>query len=131
MGKLDRRLRTIAERVAVVAKEQAQEKPGWQRWLRVLRIFLPAIERAEPTPESVAAVERMRHSIALLEEYGANEPHAEPWVYLEYFCHACVLRMSWPGFVPAFLDPKYDQQLQQVVDIERGRHRLPRTGANG
>ncbi len=89
MGKLDRRLRTIAEHVAVVAKQQAQEVPGWERWLRVLQIFLPTLERADPTPEFVAAVERMRRSIALLEEYGASEPHAEPWVYLEYFCSAC------------------------------------------
>ena len=83
---------------------------------------------AERTPESVAAVARMQHSIAMLEEHASGEPHAEPWAYLEYYCHVCVLRMSWTGFVTAFFDPDYDRQFQQVLDIERGRHGLPRTG---
>jgi hypothetical protein len=32
--------------------------------------------------------------------------------------------MSWPGFVPAYLDPEYDRQIQEIECIERGR-RIP------
>ena len=49
-----------------------------------------------------------------------------PWVYLEYYCHSCVLRMDWRGFVPAFLDPDYDTHIDEIEGIERGRLRPPR-----
>ncbi len=35
--------------------------------------------------------------------------------------------VSWSDFVPAFLDPDYEQQLQEVVHIERGRRGSPQT----
>jgi hypothetical protein len=77
------------------------------------RQFTTGLERGRrdsnpqpPDREFEEATQRVRYSIALLEEYEAGEPYAEPWVYLEYYCHACMLRMNWPGFVPAYLDPE-------------------------
>jgi hypothetical protein len=39
---------------------------------------LPALERAEQLAEIAAAVARVRHSIALLEEYGAASAQTDP-----------------------------------------------------
>lgn len=49
------------------------------------------------------------------------EASGRPWAHSEYFCHACVLRMNWPGFVPAFLDPDSGTQLELIARIERSR----------
>jgi hypothetical protein len=59
------------------------------------------------------------------------DARSDSWQYLEYFCHACVLRMNWPGYVPAFLDPDYDEQMSQVGAIERTRREPPRTAPDG
>jgi hypothetical protein len=90
MRSFDRRLRTIGEHVAAVREKERQKTPAWKNWLAILRIILPALERCGQTPEFEEATQRVRYSIALLEEYEAGEPHAEPWVYLEYYCHACM-----------------------------------------
>src|SRR5205814_7124863 len=108
------------------ARAGQPEKPAWERWLAILRIVLPHLERAGPSPAVAAAVARVRHSVALLEEYGVTDARSDPWQYLEYFCHACVLRMGWTGHAPAFADPEYDDHLAQVVAIERGRRGPPR-----
>jgi hypothetical protein len=63
-------------------------------------------------------VARVLRSIALL---GHRRSRADPWQYLEYLCHACVLWMGWTGQQPAFMDPDYDDQLCRVVEIEHAQ----------
>ena len=89
--------------------------------------MLPALERAEQS----AAVARVRHSVTLLEEHGATHTRSDPWQYLEYCCHACVLRMGWPGHAPAFLDPEYDDHIRQILEIEGYRYATPRVTPGG
>jgi hypothetical protein len=125
-----RRLRAAEDRLAAASPRQPEPRP-WERWLGVLRVVLPALVRAEPSDESVAAVARVRHSVALLEEYGAKDAQTDPWQYLEYYCHQCVLAMSWPNHPPPFLDPGYDQHLAQIVEIERNRRGPPRVWPDG
>jgi hypothetical protein len=72
------------------------------------------VERPRCTP----AIVRVHRTLALVAEADASE---RPWAYLEYYCHSCVLRMDWPGFVPAFLDPEYDTHITEIEGIERGR----------
>lgn len=105
---------------------QQPEEPASVRWLAILKIFEPVLERGERTAESDVAIERVRSSIALLEEYAAGDLRASPWAYLEYYCHSCLLRLSWntPGWEGrqlAFLEPDYDEQIRQIEAIERGR----------
>jgi hypothetical protein len=125
MGSLQRRLGSVESRLAGMSAQQPEE-PASVRWLAILKIFLPVLEREERTPESEAALERMRYSIALLEEYAAGDLRASPWAYLEYYCHGCLLRLGWntPGWEGrqlAFLEPDYDDRIRQIEAIERGR----------
>ena len=118
MKALHRRVLATGERVAAIQLTSTPEPSGMERWARILRIYLPALERWDD-PVAPAAVARVHHTLALIAEAEAS---GCLWAYLEYYCHACVLRMNWPGFVPAFLDPDAHTQLSKIESIERNRY---------
>ena len=119
MGTVTRRARAIREQVTQMRVAATPEVSGMEQWARILRDVLPVIEiEASDDPAAQAAVARVHRTWALIAEADAS---GRPWAYLEYFCHACVLRMHWPVFVPAFLDPEYATQLDEIERIERAR----------
>jgi hypothetical protein len=95
----------------------APEPPALERWVAILKHVLPSLE-ASNDPNAPAAVARAHRTAALVEEALVS---GRPWAYLEYYCHSCVLRMHWPGFVPAYLDPDYDKQIDEIEGIEQSR----------
>ena len=121
MKALHRRVLATGERVAGIRLAATPEPSGMERWTRILRMYLPALERWDD-PETPMAIARIHRTLALIAEAEAS---GRPWAYLEYFCHACVLRMNWPGFMPAFLDPDYDTHVTEIEGIERGRDATP------
>jgi hypothetical protein len=100
------------------------------RWLAVLKLFLPGLERSESAPGVEAATDRVRRSIAKLEGYIATHLHTDPWRQLEYYCHICLERLSWTGNgwegrQLAFMEEEYDQAMAQIEEIETGRYLPP------
>lgn len=129
---LDRRVRAVADRLAAATRSRECEEPSSVRWLRLLQAFLPVLEQGERTPEVEAAIGRVRQSISLLEEYAAVYLRTDPWAYLEYYCHGCLLRLGWDGPGTegrqlAFLDPDYEGHVCQIEAIERTRRGPPRS----
>ena len=98
------------------------EPPAMEQWADILRRVLHILE-ASDYPTAPAAVARVHRTVALVAEVLGS---GRPWAYLEYYCHSCVLRMHWPGFAPAFLDPDYDHQIDEIEGIERARYGPPR-----
>lgn len=123
MSVLRRRIASVEEQVRE-RQPTPVEEPATVRWLRVLRIFLPALEKAEQTADVAAAFERVRWSVALIEEFLASDLAAHPCPYLEYYCNACVLRLSWNspdwhGRQLAFMEADYEDHMRQIEQIER------------
>lgn len=121
MKALHRRVVTARERVAGI-RVAMPEPPAMEQWVAILKQILPALE-ASDDPAAPAGVSRVHSTVALVAEALAS---GRPWAYLEYYCHACDLRMRWPGFVPAFLDPDYDKHIDEIEGIERARIGPPR-----
>ena len=121
MTALHRRLQSIETRMALASP--SAELPASVQWLAVLKWFLPILEQAEPMPETEAAIGRVHRSIALLEECIAGDLRTNPWAYLEYYCQACVYRLSWKGdWVGrelAFMESDYDSHMAEIERIER------------
>ena len=87
----------MRDRVPVTSLPQRREEPASVQWLAVLRAALPPLERSEQTPEIEAAIDRVRRSITLLEEYVVGDLKTNPWQYLEYYGHGCLFRLQWTG----------------------------------
>jgi hypothetical protein len=90
----------------------------------VLKVCQPALERQKPPPTD--AIDRVRRSVALLEEYIATSLKTDPWQYLEYYCDGCLLRLrwntpDWEGRQLAFMEQDYDEHMREIESIERGR----------
>ena len=117
MKALHQRVLAAGERVAGLRVAAKSERSGMERWMDILNRVLPILE-ASDDPAAPPAGARVHRTLALVKEADAS---GRPWVYLEYYCRSCVLRMSWPGFVHAFLDPDYDRQIDEIVGIERAR----------
>jgi hypothetical protein len=124
MTGLHRRVELVKSRMAL-ASPRRLELPASVVWLTVLKWFLPILESDEPSPEIEAAIDRVRRSIALLEEYVAGDLKTSPWAHLEYYCQYCVQRLSWTGeWVGqelAFMEADYDEHMAQIEKIERVR----------
>jgi hypothetical protein len=116
MKALHRRVVSARERIAGMRIE-VPEPPAMEQWVAILKRVLPALE-ASDDPAAPAAVARVHRTVGLVAEVLGS---CRPWAYLEYYCHACVLRMHWPSHVPAFLDLDYDRQIDEIEGIERGR----------
>jgi hypothetical protein len=121
-----RRLRMLNADAAVARRSRTAPRPATEQWLAVLRCVLPGLERAGHSLPAEAAIRRTRESIVLLEEVVAAGDE-RPWPYLEYFCHACQLRLAWrtpawEGRRLAVLDDDYDEHVRQIIWIERGRY---------
>jgi hypothetical protein len=132
-GGLARRLGKAEGRVAAQERRRGPgpEGPASVRWLAVLRLFLPVLERNEREPGGAEAIARVRWSIALLERYVAESLASDPWCYLEYYLHGCLLRLrwttnGWEGRQLAFLEEEYERHLGEVVAIEKARRSPPR-----
>ncbi|HET6576245.1 MAG TPA: hypothetical protein VFG68_21770 [Fimbriiglobus sp.] len=128
---LGRRVRAVEAGLDAAARSRGCEEPASVRWLDLLRAVLPVLEQGERTPQGQAAVERVRSSIGLLEEYVSVYLRTDPWSYLEYYCHGCLLRLGWDGPAwegrqLAFLDPDYDGHIREIEVIERARRGSPR-----
>jgi len=112
MTRLHRRVQSVKSRLAL-ASPRRTELPSSVVWLTVLKWFLPILENDERSPEIEAAIDRVRRSIKLLEEYVAGDLKTNPWVNLEYYCQSCVQRLSWTGdWVGqelAFMEADYDE----------------------
>ncbi|HET6572269.1 MAG TPA: hypothetical protein VFG68_01615 [Fimbriiglobus sp.] len=129
---LSKRVRAVEAGLEAAARSRGCEEPASVRWLDLLRAFLPVLEGDVRTPEGEAVIERVRYSICLLEEYVAGDLRSDPWAYLEYYCHGCLLRLGWDGPGTegrqlAFRDPDYDGHIRQIEAIERARRGPPRS----
>ena len=122
MKALYRRVVSARERVAGLRVAFASEPTAMEQWVAILKRVLPALE-ASDDPAAPAAVARVHRTLALIAEALVS---GRPSAYLEYYCHACVLRINWSGYVPAFLDPDYDNQITEIEGIERARVGPPR-----
>jgi hypothetical protein len=125
MTSLRRRLQTIQTLAAKVTAHRPEE-PASVRWLSVLKVLAPVLEKNEPTPDNEAAIRRTRESIVFLEDYVTAHLSTRPWAYLEYYCQACMLRLSystpdWEGRQIAVMEADYEEHMREIEQIERHR----------
>ena len=123
MKALHRRVLAAGERVAGLRVATAPEIPAMEQWADILRRVRPILE-ASDDPAAPPAVARVHRTLALVAEALAS---GRPWAYLEYDCHSCVLRMHWPGFVPANLDPDYERHISRDRGHRAGESLLDST----
>jgi hypothetical protein len=112
MRSLSRRLELLAGQVP-----KASLPPASRRWFVALHLARRFLDPWIPAQDRDRAARNIDKSTLLLDEYFRKAGASCP--YVEYFCNACVLRLSyttpdWRGREWVVVDEAYEEHLRQV-----------------
>lgn len=126
MSDLKQRLERLKKGLAV-RLDEAPQAPASERWLKVLRLFLPPLERYAADTGQNDTLLRVQRSIAYVEQYLAG---GEACAHLEYYLGICCDRLNWRSngwehhwFAPA--EPGYEEHLRQIEEIRQAQRQPP------